>query len=150
MLSINIVSTPGGKPDDSGLLLSQLLFPPTWKSDVATNPKSLSLWLALPPSLYLPLSLSACFSKTRTLYFHLVAIAELLFGWQFQMTYRQKQIRPHTNAYVSVHAQPHMRARDYTIPLPECDAALNSLCFYTTVVATQCSFLNKLSQEHSC
>lgn len=45
--------------DDSGLLLSQLLFLSTWKSDVATNPKSLSctdselLALALPFSSFL-------------------------------------------------------------------------------------------------
>lgn len=94
--------------DDSGLLLSQLLFLPTWKSDVATNPKSLSLShslactpsLSVSPSAWLlkhthSLFSSCCNSRT--------AIRLLLRA----NTYTQKQNRPHTNAYVRARSRTH-------------------------------------------
>ena len=131
-LSETIVSTSGGKLDDSGLLLSQLLFLLTWKSDVATNPKislSLSDLLSLPLCIS-PLALSFLLASLKT---HALFIFILLQQHKTAIrlllptdTYTQKQSRA-----PCMHAQPCTCALDHAIPLPECDAALNSLCFYT-------------------
>lgn len=91
-------------------------FLPTCKSDVATNPK--------PPFLSVCLTVPLSASKTHALFtFILLPKLEQLLDSELI----QKENRPNKKA--RSHTLMCTRAHDHTIPLPECDAALNSLCF---------------------
>ena len=146
------VSTSGGKLDDSGLLLSQLLFLLTWKSDVATNPKiSLSHSLTCSPSLSAsPLSLSLfrlASLQTRALFiFILLQQHKLLLGCYFQLTHIHR-------SRAEPRACTHSRAHARLITLFLCPSVTQHLilcAFIPTVVAIQRNFLIKLSHKHTC